>query len=190
MNPAQKHDVRIGVIGGSGLYDMAALTDREEVRVNTPFGEPSAPYIVGTLNDRRVAFLTLDPASHHTFVIGEGRSDGSESTIKQISFRADGLAGVRAYWELVSAEAKITRYETRTHGNAWSLYFWDPEDNRVEVFADTPWHVAQPFSNPLDFSATDDEIMAMTEQLVKADASHRPFDDWRADTAKALAAEE
>ena len=140
--------------------------------------------------DRRVAFLTLDPASHHTFVIGEGRSDGSESTIKQISFRADGLAGVRAYWELVSAEEKITRLETRTHGNAWSLYFWDPEGNRVEVFADTPWHVAQPFGKPLDFAQTDDEIMAMTEELVTADATHRPFDDWRADTAKALAAEE
>ncbi len=139
---------------------------------------------------RRVAFLTLDPASHHTFVIGEGRPEGSETTINQISFRADGLAGVRAYWEVIEAEEKISRFEARTHGNAWSLYFWDPEGNRVEIFADTPWHVAQPFANPVDFAKTDDEIMAMTEALIKADATHRPFDDWRADTAKALAAEE
>ena len=53
MNPSQHQDVRIGVIGGSGLYDMDALQDREDVRVTTPFGEPSAPYVVGTLNDRR-----------------------------------------------------------------------------------------------------------------------------------------
>ena len=39
--------IRIGIIGGSGLYDMAELTDREEVRVSTPFGEPSGPYVTG-----------------------------------------------------------------------------------------------------------------------------------------------
>ncbi|MDP6582128.1 MAG: S-methyl-5'-thioadenosine phosphorylase [Vicinamibacterales bacterium] len=57
-------DIRIGVIGGSGLYDMEALTDREEVRVSTPFGDPSSPYVVGTLNDRRVAFLARHGEGH------------------------------------------------------------------------------------------------------------------------------
>ena len=55
---------RIGVIGGSGLYDMEALTDRETVRVSTPFGEPSAPYVVGVLDDRRVAFLARHGEGH------------------------------------------------------------------------------------------------------------------------------
>ena len=36
-------NVEIGIIGGSGLYDMAELTDREEVTLTTPFGEPSGP---------------------------------------------------------------------------------------------------------------------------------------------------
>ncbi len=54
---AHQQAIRIGVIGGSGLYEMDALTDREEVRVTTPFGDPSSAYIVGTLDDRRVAFL-------------------------------------------------------------------------------------------------------------------------------------
>jgi purine nucleoside phosphorylase len=49
--------VEIGIIGGSGLYDMAERADREEVRVETPFGDPSAPYVLGTLRGRRVAFL-------------------------------------------------------------------------------------------------------------------------------------
>ena len=56
--------VRIGVIGGSGLYDMEALTDRETVRVSTPFGEPSAPYVVGVLDGRRVAFLARHGEGH------------------------------------------------------------------------------------------------------------------------------
>ena len=54
----------IGIIGGSGLYDMAELTDREERRVDTPFGEPSAPYVIGTLRGRRVAFLARHGAGH------------------------------------------------------------------------------------------------------------------------------
>ena len=49
--------ITIGIIGGSGLYDMAELTDRKEERLTTPFGEPSAPYVTGTLRGQRVAFL-------------------------------------------------------------------------------------------------------------------------------------
>src|ERR1700730_9513615 len=49
--------IRIGIIGGSGLYDMTELTDREEQTVTTPFGEPSGPYVIGTLRGKRVAFL-------------------------------------------------------------------------------------------------------------------------------------
>ena len=56
--------ITIGIIGGSGLYDMAELTDREERRVDTPFGEPSAPYVVGTLGGKRVAFLARHGAGH------------------------------------------------------------------------------------------------------------------------------
>jgi 5'-methylthioadenosine phosphorylase len=56
--------ISIGIIGGSGLYDMAELTDREERRVKTPFGEPSAPYVVGTLGGKRVAFLSRHGHGH------------------------------------------------------------------------------------------------------------------------------
>jgi 5'-methylthioadenosine phosphorylase len=56
--------VEIGIIGGSGLYDMAELTEREERRVSTPFGEPSGPYVLGTLRGKRVAFLARHGAGH------------------------------------------------------------------------------------------------------------------------------
>jgi 5'-methylthioadenosine phosphorylase len=56
--------ISIGIIGGSGLYDMDELTDREETRVATPFGEPSAPYVTGTLRGKRVAFLARHGAGH------------------------------------------------------------------------------------------------------------------------------
>jgi 5'-methylthioadenosine phosphorylase len=56
--------VEIGVIGGSGLYDMAEVTGREETVLKTPFGDPSGPYVVGTLRGRRVAFLARHGAGH------------------------------------------------------------------------------------------------------------------------------
>ena len=56
--------VQIGIIGGSGLYDMAEVTDRSEVTLQTPFGDPSGPYVVGTLRGKRVAFLARHGAGH------------------------------------------------------------------------------------------------------------------------------
>ncbi len=56
--------IRIGIIGGSGLDDMAELTDRQDVTLSTPFGDPSGPYVTGTLRGRRVAFLARHGAGH------------------------------------------------------------------------------------------------------------------------------
>ena len=56
--------VEIGIIGGSGLYSMPGLTGIEEVKVTTPFGDPSDSYIVGTLEGRKVAFLARHSRGH------------------------------------------------------------------------------------------------------------------------------
>lgn len=61
MSAAQ---VRIGVIGGSGLYAMSELTAVEEVRVSTPFGDPSDAITIGTLAGERVAFLPRHARGH------------------------------------------------------------------------------------------------------------------------------
>uniref|UniRef100_UPI0030DC4689 S-methyl-5'-thioadenosine phosphorylase n=2 Tax=Oculatella sp. LEGE 06141 TaxID=1828648 RepID=UPI0030DC4689 len=57
--------VKIGIIGGSGLYKMDALKDVEEVQVDTPFGAPSDALILGTLEGTRVAFLARHGRNHH-----------------------------------------------------------------------------------------------------------------------------
>src|ERR1700691_2908196 len=61
---AAKETVRIGIIGGSGLYGMPGLTDTREIRVKTPFGDPSDAIVVGTLEGRRVAFLARHGRGH------------------------------------------------------------------------------------------------------------------------------
>ena len=85
--------VRIGIIGGSGLYDVAELADREEREVATPFGAPSAPYVIGTLAGRRVAFLARHGAGHRILP-------------SELNFRANvfGMKTLGVEW-LVSASA-------------------------------------------------------------------------------------
>src|SRR6267142_900632 len=54
----------IGIIGGSGLYSMAGLTNTREIRVRTPFGDPSEAIVLGTLEGKRVAFLARHGRGH------------------------------------------------------------------------------------------------------------------------------
>ncbi|RME64581.1 MAG: S-methyl-5'-thioadenosine phosphorylase [Caldilineae bacterium] len=56
--------IRFGVIGGSGVYQMEALQDVEEIELETPFGKPSDAYVVGTLHGQRVAFLARHGRGH------------------------------------------------------------------------------------------------------------------------------
>ena len=54
----------LGVIGGSGLYDMEGLEEVRRIRVSTPFGEPSDEYVTGVLNGVRMAFLPRHGRGH------------------------------------------------------------------------------------------------------------------------------
>jgi 5'-methylthioadenosine phosphorylase len=56
--------IKIGIIGGSGLYDMPRLTEREEIRVPTPFGKPSDAFIIGSIAGKKVAFLSRHGRGH------------------------------------------------------------------------------------------------------------------------------
>lgn len=57
-------NIRIGIIGGSGLYEMQELTDVEQVSLETPFGTPSDAYVMGTLEGIRVTFLSRHGRGH------------------------------------------------------------------------------------------------------------------------------
>ncbi|MGB7087370.1 MAG: hypothetical protein WBD47_17560, partial [Phormidesmis sp.] len=58
------HPVKIGIIGGSGLYQMEALTDVQEIKIETPFGDPSDALIVGKIEGVPVAFLARHGRGH------------------------------------------------------------------------------------------------------------------------------
>jgi len=58
-------NIFLAIIGGSGLYSMPGITDTKELDLETPFGKPSAPVVVGMLEERRVAFLARHGIGHH-----------------------------------------------------------------------------------------------------------------------------
>ncbi len=60
----KSESAEVGIIGGSGLYEIEGFTDRREISVETPFGSPSDAFIVGTLEDRSVAFLPRHGRGH------------------------------------------------------------------------------------------------------------------------------
>jgi catechol 2,3-dioxygenase len=119
-------------------------------------------------NKMELVFMSADPTEHHQFALMEGRpDDGGFNVIQQMSFWVDTLDELRLlYQRLAKSEARIER--SVTHGNAWSVYFFDPEGNRGEVYCHTPWHVPQPHAHPIDLTQPADEIKSFTEAHCRA----------------------
>ena len=127
-----------------------------------------------------IAFLTRDPNEHHEIVLATGRPSGAFCTVNQISFRAESFFDIRATYDLLIA-AEVEKIDPIDHGNALSVYFWDPEGNRLEVCMATPWYVEQPNRRFLDFSLSEEEIVAANEQTCRSDPGFRPLSDLQAD---------
>jgi catechol-2,3-dioxygenase len=75
--------------------------------------------------------------------------------------------------------ASDTSVESVTHGTTWSIYFRDPEGNRLEVFADTPWHVSQPCRFSIDLELNDDELYEYTEEKIRNLPGFKSAEEWR-----------
>jgi catechol 2,3-dioxygenase-like lactoylglutathione lyase family enzyme len=129
-------------------------------------------------NGLSLTFLSKDPKDHHQIVLVSGRAAGTRSTVNQITFRVASLKEVRAMHDLAVAN-NVEGVDPVDHGNAWSVYFMDPEGNRLEFFCDTPWYVAQPHRVRLDFALSDREIEEATYQRIAGDPTTRPFAEWR-----------
>lgn len=137
----------------------------------------------GLLGKTELVFMSRDPAEHHQIVLASGRPATLDfNPINQISLRADGLASLRVYHQRV-LEAGATDMQPVSHGNALSIYFRDPEGNRLEVFIDTPWYVTQPMRIPVDLSMSDEALMESLEAQARALPGFIPSEQWLAEMA-------
>jgi len=115
--------VQIGIIGGSGLYDMAGFADREERVIATPFGDPSGPYVVATLRGRRVAFLARHGKGHRLLP-------------SELNFRANiyGFKVLGVEWIVSASAVGSLRQEYKPLDLVVPTQFFDRTRGRVSTF--------------------------------------------------------
>jgi catechol 2,3-dioxygenase-like lactoylglutathione lyase family enzyme len=116
--------------------------------------------------ERGICFLSAAPdAEHHELALVRAK-DPTQKThnVQQVSFKVKSLDDVRAFYHrLQSANVKIDR--TVTHGIACSVYFYDPEDNRIELYYTTPYKIRQPLGEPIDLDKPDAELLAFAKSF-------------------------
>jgi catechol 2,3-dioxygenase-like lactoylglutathione lyase family enzyme len=136
---------------------------------------------------RELTFLSRRADEHHQLVLVTGRTAVRDTVLlSQVSFRVDGLDAVK-YFHRRALELGATAMEGRNHGNSWSIYFEDPEGNRIEIYTPTPWYVRQPCRVPLDVTASNEAIEAATIALIEESATWRPVETWQAELAGRIA---
>lgn len=116
-------EVRIGIVGGSGLYHMAGLTDVQEAVVDTPFGKPSDSYHIGTLEGKKVAFLARHNRKH-TILPSE------------LNFRANihGFKQLGVEWILSASAVGSLKEELRPLDVVLPDQFYDRTKSRISTF--------------------------------------------------------
>ena len=126
----------------------------------------------------KLAFMSCDPSQHHQLAFAESRQPGTPSTVMQLSFKVQNLNELREARDRALANG-ATKMRCTSHGNAISIYYFDPEENMVEVYFDTPWYVAQPHGDPINLDLPDDVIWAEVEKVVRADPTFMPVEQWQ-----------
>src|SRR5262247_83183 len=116
--------------------------------------------------ERGICFLSAAPeAEHHELALVQAKEPGQKTqNVQQVSFKVESLGDVREFYHrLRDAGMKIDR--TVTHGIACSVYFYDPEDNRIELYYTTPYQVRQPLGEHIDLDRPDDELLAFAKSF-------------------------
>lgn len=136
-----------------------------------------------------LVFMSVDPNTHHQVALASGRDPESpRSTINQISFHLNTLDDLRVMYHKVK-EYGVEALKPLNHGVSWSVYFFDPEGNTVELYVDSPWYIAQPHGDLFDPGLPTEQIVADTLAMCQDDPEFQPIERFR-DSVRARLAEE
>jgi len=131
----------------------------------------------GEGNDGMV-FLSRNPSEHHQLVLTPRQSHKSvQSPLDHIAFRIDTITNLRLFHKVLLSSS--TTLQTVSHGTTWSIYFQDPEGNRLELFTDTPWHVDQPCRFEINFELSNQALLEFTQNKIRDLPGFRQLEDWR-----------
>ena len=110
-------------------------------------------------NGDRMVFLSADVQKEdHEVVLVRGR-DGDAKIIQQLAFRVGTIDDVRAFYQTFQ-QMGVEIQQTVSHGAGASCYFYDPEGNRLEVFADIEVEGGRGYSGPIDLEKSAEELVA------------------------------
>jgi catechol 2,3-dioxygenase len=135
-----------------------------------------------------ILFLSRHEEVHHQIVLVEKRpAEIGFNVLNQMSFRLPSLGDLRRFVAEIEGE-DIAELGPLNHGNAWSVYFKDPERNPIEIYVDSPWYTPQPCGEPLDLRRDDTEIYAETEALCRRVPGFMSREAWMQGAAARIAA--
>ena len=149
-------------LGHTGLW----VTDLEKMR---DFYERVIGLTVTDEDEEQgIVFFSSRPGvEHHEFVLQRGRTAPPGSLLPhQVSWRVDSVETLQMYHHRFKAEGVPVQQEV-THGNAYGIYFFDPEGNRGEVYLRIPRDVRQPFRKTLNLEQPAAEVNAEAERLLR-----------------------
>jgi catechol 2,3-dioxygenase len=168
-----------------GIYvtDIAKMTDFYHRVLGFPITDR------GPLHGADMVFFSRNPREHHQVVLVAGRPPGlPDKVINQLSFRVASLGEVCRFYRRIRDAAEASDLHAICHGHAWSVYFRDPEGNRIEVYTDTPWYVHQPIREEMDFDLPEAEIRRQTAELCRTLPGFKLAEEWRRETAREIEA--
>jgi len=125
-----------------------------------------------------MVFLSSSPDIHHQLLLCTGRKSAIEHNhINQISFRVKSLEEMQEIARRLASE-DVSLMMQLDHGNAWSIYFKDLENNTVELYAESPWYVPQPYGRKFDILDPAEETRAATRKFAEEQEGFKPCEDW------------
>jgi len=127
-------------------------------------------------NAPEIIFMSQDTDEHHQLAVAVMRKDeGPSNSLNHLAFRVESFDDIK----VLSSKLKSGSVDILplSHGNTLSLYFNDPEGNGLEVFWDTPWHVAQPDGVVWDTSLDKEKALAWVEETFSGKPSFKKRED-------------
>jgi catechol 2,3-dioxygenase len=160
---------------GINVYDV----DKMEAFYTSVMGLIVTDRGIGQTFKAQLVFMSCNPYNHHQVVLASGRDPQSvTSTINQLSFKIENLEQLREMYRRVR-DSGVEGIRPLNHGNSWSLYFFDPEGNNVEIYCDSPWYISQPHGDLFDPEDPTEKILADTAAVCRQDPNFMPIEQWR-----------
>lgn len=127
-----------------------------------------------------LAFLSQVGTDHHQLAFVPVRGADATTNLDHMAFRADSLAEVQALAEQLRSDGRASNLHFVNHGNAWSVYFKDPEGNGLEVFCDSPFGVRQPQAKTWDVATSEADLRRQTEEQFRNEPGFAPIEEFYA----------